>query len=228
MSASATEKSGSPVPEHLTWAELQQLPEEVADGIELWEGRVIWRWGSPQARRPPLGHQRYIRRLTNAIEAQARRAMRDGGADAAPEEPPRWQAETETNVFLAPDKSTYLTPDFLVRRCQPPGTDTFAADTVLVGEVLSGSDTPKRRDWKMQRYAEAGIPWYWEVELDDQTRDISAVRAYELLTIPAEGLEVKPLRPVVYIPAGEWEPGDEGIDFPKPFAMRITWEDLAF
>lgn len=39
-------------------------------------------------------------------------------------------------------------------------------DVVLVGEVLSGSDTPKRREWKKARYAEAGIPWYWEVELD--------------------------------------------------------------
>lgn len=226
MSASAIEESGSPVPEHLTWAELQQLPEEVADGIELWEGRVVWRWGSPQARRPPLEQQQYMRRLANAMEACAGQAMRKGLTGEG--NPPCWQVGIETNVFPAPDKNTYLTPDFLVRRCQPRGADTFAADTVLVGEVLSGSDTPKRREWKMQRYAEAGIPWYWEVELDDQTRDISAVRAYELVTIPADGLEVKPLRPVVYILAGEWEPGDDGIDFPKPFAMRIAWEDLAF
>ncbi|MGD6744945.1 hypothetical protein ACOKM3_24300 [Streptomyces sp. BH106] len=38
------------------------------------------------------------------------------------------------------------------------GNGSFVGDTVLVGEVLSGSDTVKRRQWKMNRYAEGGIP----------------------------------------------------------------------
>ncbi|GAA2044439.1 hypothetical protein GCM10009839_55080 [Catenulispora yoronensis] len=58
---------------------------------------------------------------------------------------PTWQVEVRTDVFFAADKSSFLTPDFLIRRRLPRGADTTAADVVLVGEVLSGSDTPKRR-----------------------------------------------------------------------------------
>ncbi|MGI5219889.1 hypothetical protein [Nocardia sp. CA-290969] len=30
------------LPESMTWEELDQLPEEIAAQIELWEGRVVW------------------------------------------------------------------------------------------------------------------------------------------------------------------------------------------
>jgi hypothetical protein len=113
--------------------------------------------------------------MRNALEAAARRAVAE---PAGPGVEGCWQVGVETNVFFHPDKGSFLTPDFLVRRCLARGADTFAEDVALVGEVLSGSDTPKRRDWKMDRYAEAGIPWYWEVELDSAaTWDIAAVRA---------------------------------------------------
>ncbi len=81
----------------------------------------------------------------------------------------------------------------------------------------------------MARYAEAGIPWYWEVELDSGgTWDVTEVRAYVLHTVDQSGLAVKPLRPLVYVPVGEWEPDGLGIEFPEPFPVSITWEDLAF
>jgi hypothetical protein len=220
MSASAIEAAGFDVPEYLSWDELQGLPEHIAAGIELWDRRVVW------SRRGPLEHQRFSRRMCHAIESDARRAMREFAGDGVT---PCWQVEAETNVFFSADKSSFLTPDFLVRRCLPRGADTAAADVVLAGEVLSGSDTPRRRAWKMDRYAEAGIPWYWEIELDTaRSWDISVIRAHELITVPVTGLAVKPLRPAVYIPVGEWEPGDAGIDFPEPFPLRITWDDLAF
>jgi hypothetical protein len=131
--------------------------------------------------------------MRNALESNARSAMRGRSGDE--DEPPCWQVEVETNVFFADDKSSFLTPDFFIRRCLPRGADTTVADVVVVGEVLSGSDTPKRRSWKMDRYAEAGVPWYWEVELDSAASwDISAVRAYELL------------RPEVYVLVEDWEP----------------------
>ncbi|WP_425831951.1 Uma2 family endonuclease [Streptomyces fractus] len=220
MSASAHEASGFNLPETMTWDELDELPGDIAKDIELWQGRVVWN------KRPPMEHQRAARRLCNAIEANARRAMRD---ETGGKEERCWQAETETNVFFTPGKSTFLTPDFLVRRCLPRGADTFVGDTVLVGEVLSGSDTPKRRQWKMNRYAEGGIPWYWEIELDSGgTWDVTAVRAYGLAALDHAGLAVKPLRPALYVPVGEWEPAGLGIEFPEPFAMGIGWEDLAF
>lgn len=208
------------VPEYLSWDELQDLPDEIADDIELWEGRVVWN------RRGPLVHQRFSVRMRNALESEARRAMahatREGDEQC-------WEVEVEENVFFKSDKSSFLTPDFMVRRCMPRDARTTAADVVLVGEVLSKSDTQPRVDWKRERYADAGIPWYWEVELDSASWDISRIRAYELVVVQAEGLKVKPLRRAVYLPAGEWEPTDSaGIEFPEPFDMNISWDDLAF
>ena len=220
MSAGALETSGSGVPEFLDWDGLQGLPEEIAAEIELWDRKVVWN------RRGPLEHQQFTVRVRNALEADARRAM--SGTDVVGAHR-CWQVGVETNVFFAPDKSSFLTPDFLVRRCLDRGADTFAGDVAVAGEVLSGSDTPMRRAWKMDRYAEAGIPWYWEVELDSAgTWDVAEVRSYELMTIPAQGLVVKPLRPFVYVLVGQWEPGDAGIEFPEPFDIRIAWDDLAF
>ncbi|NEC85093.1 Uma2 family endonuclease [Streptomyces sp. SID12501] len=220
MSAGALNTPEAHFPEFLSWEELQQLPDGLAADIELWDRRVIWN------RRGPLEHQQFSVRMRNALEASAREAMRTASGEG---KQPCWQVGVETNVFFKPDKSSFLTPDFLVRHCLPRGADTFATDTALVGEVLSGSDTPKRVAWKMARYAEAGIPWYWEVELDSAgTWDISAVRAYELAAVPTAGLTVKPLRPAIYVPVGEWEPTGLGIDFPEPFNLHITWDDLAF
>jgi hypothetical protein len=163
--------------------------------------------------------------MQSAIETNARRAMQQPTDD---NETRCWEVG-KADVFFADDKSSVLTPKFLVRRCLPPGSDTTAADVVLVGEVLPRTQTHRQRDWKMARYAEAGIPWYWEVELEQRDiRAISAVRAYELVVVPTAGLPVKPLRPAVYIPAGEWEPRDVAIDFPEPFSIYMTWEDLAF
>jgi Uma2 family endonuclease len=220
MSASAIEASDLGLPEYMTWEELDDLTGDIAKDIELWDRKVIWN------RRGPTEHQQFQVRMRNAIEADARRAMQqptDSG------ETPCWVVTIETNVFFTEDKNSYLTPDFLVRRCLPRGSDTTAADVVLVGEVLSGSDTAKRRQWKMDRYAAAGIPWYWEVELDSgRSWDISKISAYELVTVPATDLKVKLLRPAMYGLAGEWEPGDVAIEFPEPFSIYISWEDLAF
>jgi hypothetical protein len=216
MSAGALEASGSGVPEFLSWDELQRLPEELASEIELWARRVVWN------RRGPLEHQRFAVRMRNALESNARRAAWEGSDETG--EPPCWQVEVETNVFFTADKSSSLTPDFFVRRCLPRGADTTASDVAVVGEVLSGSDTPKWRAWKMDRYAEAGIPWYWEVELDsDASWDISAIRAYELAQVAAAGLAVKPLRPAV---TSRFNPSS--CQLPEPFGLRIAWDDLAF
>ncbi|MEU2761943.1 Uma2 family endonuclease [Streptomyces sp. NPDC007094] len=220
MSASAAGGSEFHLPETLSWEELQQLPDTIAEGVELWQGKAVWN------RRGPLEHQQFAVRMRNALEAAARRAMREepGGSDQR-----RWQVGVETNVFFTSDKSSFLTPDFLVRRCLPRGADTFATDTVLVGEVLSGSDTARRRQWTMDRYAEAAIPWYWEIELDSgATWDVTSVRAYERVMIDRSGLAVKPLRPSAYVAVGEWEPDGLGSEFPEPFTLSVTWEDLAF
>ena len=53
------------IPEFLTWDELQHLPGDIADEIELWDRRVIFN------RRGPLGHQRFTVRMHDALEANA-------------------------------------------------------------------------------------------------------------------------------------------------------------
>ncbi|MEU4648002.1 hypothetical protein [Nocardia fluminea] len=30
------------LPEFMTWEDLERLPDEVAERIELWDGRVVW------------------------------------------------------------------------------------------------------------------------------------------------------------------------------------------
>ena len=116
----------------------------------------------------------------------------------------------------------------MVRRCLPRGADTAASDVVLVGEVLSGSDTPKRREWKKERYAGADIPYYWEVELDSTSWISLRCGRTSWLSSKSPGSRSKPLRPAVYVSVGEWEPRDIGIDIPAPFDIQISWEDLAF
>nr|WP_245721963.1 Uma2 family endonuclease [Nocardia crassostreae] len=207
------------LPKYMTWEELEQLPEEIAEQIELWDGRAVW------LRRGPSEHQIFTARLWAAIERCMRKAI---SAD-----PDRcWRTNLETNIFLgASGKSNFLTPDFLVHRClEKPYQDVRAADTFLVGEVMSPSNKQSDIEAKKARYASAGIPWYWEVLLDPSRSAIAVVRAFALEIEPghlAEG--VRPLRPVNYIVAGEWTPADAGgVEFDWPFPIHVPWDELAF
>ncbi|MFE6862662.1 Uma2 family endonuclease [Nocardia sp. NPDC057668] len=203
----------------MTWEELERLPEEIAEQIELWDGRVVW------LRRGPAEHQTFTNLLWSGLRTCARDAMTH-----QPEQ--CWKATTETNVFLGhTGKSNFLTPDFLVHRClDQPYQDVRASDALLVGEVLSPSNTRSDIEAKKGRYASAGIPWYWEVHLAAEASAIATVRAFGLQTTPAvlpDG--VHPLHPANYIAAGEWIPTDtNGIDFDFPFPIHIPWSELQY
>ncbi|WP_084505822.1 Uma2 family endonuclease [Nocardia harenae] len=207
------------LPEFMTWEEFEQLPDEVADQIELWEGRVVW------VRRGSGEHQLFTVRMRNAIENSVRKSMADRPETC-------WRVNVETNVFLgATGKSDFLTPDFLVYRClETPFQDVRAADTLLVGEVLSPSNTRSDMEAKKSRYAAAGISWYWEVTLAHTESAIATVRAYALETkhgVLPPG--VRPLRPANYLIAGEWTASDEdGIRILFPFPIEIPWSELAY
>ncbi|MFB8002302.1 hypothetical protein [Nocardia sp. NPDC056000] len=124
-----------------------------------------------------------------------------------------------------------MTPDFLVHRClDGPYQDIRATDAIVVGEILSPSNTQFDRETVRGRYADAGIPWYWEVTLASETSAIAMVRIFGLATdsgpLPNG---VQPLRADNYVIAGEWTPADtEGIAFDFPFPIRITWDELEF
>lgn len=206
------------LPDRMTWEELEQLPEEIASQIELWDGRVVW------VRRGPAEHQDFTNLLWSALRRSARQAMTEDPEQC-------WRVSPATNIFLRPNgKSDFLTPDFLVYRClDAPYSDIRAHDVLLVGEVLSPSNTQIDVESKKARYASVGIPWYWEVVLDRDVGGIAIVRAYALETghgtLPPG---VQPLRPANYLLTGEWAPDDVGgIEIDFPFRIGIPWADLA-
>lgn len=207
------------LPEYMTWEELEQLPEEIAELIELWDGRVVW------LRRGPSEHQTFTRRVTNALERCARTTMSERTELC-------WRVDFENNVFFGDSgKSDFVTPDFLIFQClSAPYQDVRAADVLLVGEILSPSNTKPDIEAKKGRYANAGIPWYWQVSLDPDSSAIATIQAYALALEESRLVEgVHPLRPANYVLAGEWthaNPG--GIDFDFPFPIHIPWDELEY
>ncbi|MEU0504011.1 Uma2 family endonuclease [Nocardia sp. NPDC005998] len=207
------------LPEYMTWEELEQLPEEVAGQIELWEGRVVW------LRRGPAEHQAFTFALTSALKRCARAGMTQQPQEC-------WRVDFETNVFFGETgKSDFVTPDFLAYRClDAPYQDIRARDVLLTGEVLSPSNTQTDMEAKKARYAQAGIPSYWEVTLEREKSAISVVHAYALETthgqLPAG---VHPLYPANYLLTGSWAPKDsDAITTDFPFPIHIPWSELEF
>ncbi|MGW4842537.1 Uma2 family endonuclease [Nocardia brasiliensis] len=207
------------LPERMTWEELEQLPEEVAKQIELWDGRVVW------VRRGPAEHQAFTFALTSALKSAARTRRSEHPEDC-------WRVDFETNIFFGTSgKSDFVTPDFLVYEClDQPYQDIRATDTVLVGDVLSPSNTQTDIDEKKARYAKAGIPWYWEVTLEREHSAIAMVRAFALETNHGDLPEgVHPLYPANYLLTGKWTPKDsDAITADYPFPIHIPWSELEF
>lgn len=207
------------LPEYMTWAELEQLPEEIAAQIELWDGRVVW------LRRGPAEHQAFTFALTSALKNSARKAMTELPQQC-------WRVDFETNVFFGDTgKSDFVTPDFLTYRClAKPYQDIRAAEVVLVGEVLSPSNSQTDMEEKKAKYARAGIPWYWEIALARDKSEIAYVHAYALAT-EVDNLPpgVRALHTANYILAGSWSPSDSSaITIEFPFPITITWSELEF
>ncbi|WP_062975901.1 Uma2 family endonuclease [Nocardia flavorosea] len=217
MSRRSVEQPG--LPEYMTWEELEQLPEDIARQIELWDGRVVW------VRRGPAEHQEFTNLLWSGLRRCARSEM-----DRNPEQ--CWRVHTETNIFFGrTGKSDFVTPDFLVARClAEPYQDLHGDDVLLAGEVLSPSNTKTDMDEKKSRYAKAGIPWYWEVTLAREESAIAMIRAFALeVTHGRLPAGVHPLYPANYLLIGKWTPQDsERITTDFPFPIDISWPELAF
>ncbi|RMI32909.1 Uma2 family endonuclease [Nocardia stercoris] len=199
----------------MTWEELEQLPEEIADRIELWDGRVMW-MASASA-----GHDTCLRRMANSLE-HATRLLK------SPQPEECWRVITDHAVHLDKNNlSDFLKPDFHVYRCKSLAEKIWAEDVLMVGEVLSPCNTPKLQDAKLQRYAEAGIPWYWEVELDDDRQAITSIVAHVHCRAAEMRTGVQALHPDRYFEVARWTPADEvGVDIDHPFPIRIPWTDL--
>ncbi|GAB2669419.1 Uma2 family endonuclease [Nocardia goodfellowii] len=208
------------LPEYMTWEELERLPDEIAGQIELWEGRVVW------LRRGPAEHQAFTFGLTAGLKRCARTS-----STGQPEQ--CWRADFETNVFFGlTGKSDYVTPDFVVYRClDSPYQDLRAVDVLLVGEVLSPSNKQTDIDAKKAKYGKAGIPWYWEVDLQPQQSAIATIRAFALEKSSPDLLPagVRTLYPANYALVDKWTPtSSDAIEINSPFPIHIPWTDLEF
>src|SRR5437879_5243642 len=91
------------LPETMTWEELEALPEEIAQYIELHDGRPVWIADEVIAKHGPSEHQTYMRRFTHTLEIATRRIMAESLG-------PCWRAGLETNIFFNPGRSSFVTP----------------------------------------------------------------------------------------------------------------------
>ena len=124
------------------WPSRLNLPEDHRK-IELIDGSYLV---TPHA---GTLHQQVCRRLANAVEKAA---------------PAELEVVMEANLRLKRDR--FLIPDLLVARLGEPRVFTEASEAVLVGEVVSpnpGID----RVLKPNLYAEAAVPWFLRVELEN-------------------------------------------------------------
>lgn len=221
MSSPPTERPD--LPEFMTWEELEQLPEEIAQYIELWDGRTRWVADEVLARTSSPEHQT----ASALLATELRRCARSFTSTSLDE---CWRATSETNLFFTRDRRSFLTPDFMAYRCpDEPYAPVFTDAAGLVGEVLSPSNTPREVDAKKRRYTDAGIPWYWEIDLHEKQPRVATVRAYALEVghgrLPAD---VRPLRSTSYLLIKEWAPetNPEGIEINFPIPITIGWSEL--
>jgi Uma2 family endonuclease len=145
------------VPSHpLTVAEYLELGEIEPGRTELVEGQLM------MAASPVPRHNRAQKRLMRQLDAVM---------------PPELDSLAEMDVELAlsgPDGPGWVRmPDIVVapraawERVDREGGVLSASDVVLVVEIISRSTRRTDRITKCGEYADAGIPHYWVVDLDD-------------------------------------------------------------
>lgn len=139
-------------PDHiLTLEEWDAMPEVTVLRLELAEGVLVM---SPK---PLFWHQKAGMRLGYRIDDQL---------------PPQLTAMTDVDVLIETDPPTVRSPDVIVTR-----TDLYAAnpqrctaaDVLLSVEILSEGTRRIDRLLKFSEYADAGIPQYWIVDVDEPT-----------------------------------------------------------
>ncbi|RZQ64932.1 Uma2 family endonuclease [Amycolatopsis suaedae] len=134
----------------LTSLEFLELPEDRSARLELQEGVLI------TAPRPPLGHQYAELELALQLRTQLPRDL---------------IALTELDVDLElGEPPTIRVPDVLVvpRTAARDGGLLRAASVLLAVEIMSPGSRRTDRVTKPSEYADAQIPNYWLVDLDDR------------------------------------------------------------
>jgi Uma2 family endonuclease len=139
-------------PNHpITLEEWEALPEDSAHRLEVAEGMLVT---SP---RPLLKHQKAGMRLGTRFDEQLPREL---------------TGLTDVDVVIAYRPLTIRVPDVIVTRTELMEDDAprcLASEVLLAVEILSDGTRRVDRVLKLSEYAEAGIPQYWIVDLDEPT-----------------------------------------------------------
>jgi Uma2 family endonuclease len=131
----------------LTYADLEQLPEDISKKHELFEGELIV---SPS---PRLLHQLAVTRLILLLDAVC---------------PPGCRVLTGPLDWYLDERNVYV-PDLVVA-CGADFTDRYLASPPLLAvEVLSPSNRAHDLVRKRHAYAQAGLDHYWIVDPEAPT-----------------------------------------------------------
>lgn len=84
-----------------------------------------------------------------------------------------------TAVEISTPWRTGLIPDLVVVDIDPVEAGVSREHLVLAAEVWSPGNTRNERDTKVGAYAEAGVPFFWSIDLD-RDRRVSSVTASRL------------------------------------------------
>ena len=126
--------------ENVTLEMWKHIPEDFCRDHELDNGRLIRRQSGSR------GHQVASRRLANAIEAGARKAVRDGAHLCL-----TVSQDVDTRLWEVP-RATVRRPDVLVYRCLAPEDELWAKDVLLAVEIVSKSEPRDRHRPRQPRH----------------------------------------------------------------------------
>src|SRR5467141_1008854 len=141
------------LPDGLSAAEYERLPEEICRRIEVVDGAII------VSAAPRRLHQDIARRLANALEAACR---------------PGLAVSTDIDLRMRDVPLLNRRPDVVVYDASLPDDAVLRPQhCILVAEVMSpGSVTTDQTD-KPAEYAAAGIGHYWRMEHDADLSGLS-------------------------------------------------------
>jgi Uma2 family endonuclease len=169
----------------LTLDEFLALPEDNGQRYELEKGILV---ASP---RPVPPRQRVGNRLTHILDEQM---------------PPEWEAFTELEVVVSDrEPATVRVPDVVVIPPNWVHSQVPAAKVLIAVEVTSPRSRRKATRVKPMKYAEAGIPHYWVIDLAPPATLTAHVlvdgRYQETQTVTGEFTTLDPFPLQINVPA---------------------------
>jgi Uma2 family endonuclease len=143
-------------PEPVTVEVWRNLPEEFCRQVELVNGQVV------RCEKPSRAHQAAAGRIMAMLDAAAQAHMQRNPGTC-----PDTSSDFDVLLWEVP-AVTIRSPDAALFDCAPNDSRPMPAHLVkVIVEVVSpGSRKADQLD-KMAEYADAGIPFYWLVWLDD-------------------------------------------------------------